>query len=193
MAFIDHGISPPLTGAPELGARQDLRRQIARLEREMAQLMAATYPRIELGAIARAGASAPAAPRLLGLGDLERARDDLATRLTAMRSAAAGQARRQAAAQDELERMLADPPGHRGRRLANADLGLPGCTTYEVRPRVGLLGMLAGWWHVKVSSGCPLPRVHRSSVDDSLSSALANGHGGEAPRESVDSGLALGA
>jgi hypothetical protein len=25
-----------------------------------------------------------------------------------------------------------------------------------VRPRLGLIGMLAGWWHVKLSSGCPL-------------------------------------
>jgi hypothetical protein len=34
----------------------------------------------------------------------------------------------------ELERMLADPPAHRWRRLSNADLGRPGCTTYHVRP-----------------------------------------------------------
>ncbi len=57
----------------------------------------------------------------------------------------------------DLERMLADPPAHRWRRIANADLGLPGCTTYHVRPRAGLLGMLMGWWEVKVSGGCPLP------------------------------------
>jgi hypothetical protein len=52
--------------------------------------------------------------------------------------------------------MYADPPAHRRVRLRNADLGLPGCTTYEVAPRLGIVGMLAGWWHVKVSSGCPL-------------------------------------
>jgi hypothetical protein len=52
--------------------------------------------------------------------------------------------------------MLADPPGHRGWRISNAQLGLPGCTTYEVVPRLGVLGRLASWWHVKVSSGCPL-------------------------------------
>jgi hypothetical protein len=26
-----------------------------------------------------------------------------------------------------------------------------------VRPRLGLIGMLMGWWQVKLSSGCPLP------------------------------------
>jgi hypothetical protein len=25
-----------------------------------------------------------------------------------------------------------------------------------VRPRLGLIGMLMGWWQVKLSSGCPL-------------------------------------
>jgi hypothetical protein len=52
--------------------------------------------------------------------------------------------------------MYADPPGHRRMRLTNAELGLGGCTTYEVAPRLGVVGMLAGWWQVKVSSGCPL-------------------------------------
>ena len=51
--------------------------------------------------------------------------------------------------------MLADPPAHKWRRLSNADLGLPGCTIYHVRPRAGLLGMLMGWWQVKISGGCP--------------------------------------
>ena len=37
-----------------------------------------------------------------------------------------------------------------------ADIGEPGCHDWHVRPRFGLLGMLAGWWRVVVSSGCPL-------------------------------------
>ena len=36
------------------------------------------------------------------------------------------------------------------------DLGEPGCGAWEVRPRLGLIGMLMGWWQVKLSSGCPL-------------------------------------
>ena len=62
---------------------------------------------------------------------------------------------RQAIALGELEQMLADPPAHQWKRLTNADLGRPGCTTYHVRPRAGLLGMLMGWWVVKISGGCP--------------------------------------
>ena len=35
---------------------------------------------------------------------------------------------------------------------------------WQVRPRLGLIGMLMGWWQVKLSSGCPLrrgPRLNR--------------------------------
>jgi hypothetical protein len=41
-------------------------------------------------------------------------------------------------------------------RVSNADIGEPGCKHWHVRPRLGLIGMLAGWWHVKVSSGLSL-------------------------------------
>ena len=53
--------------------------------------------------------------------------------------------------------MLLDPARHRFARVTNADVGEPGCRDWHVRPRFGLLGMLAGWWRVVVSSGCPLP------------------------------------
>lgn len=140
--------------AAERAARDDLRSQIARLERELAQLAAATYPRLPSAQpVTAAGA---AGPRVLGLGDLERVRDGLAARLTSQRAAAAEQAERQAEARELLERMYADPPAHRRVRLTNADIGMPGCATYEVVPRLGPVGMLAGWWQVKVSSGCPL-------------------------------------
>jgi hypothetical protein len=138
--------------APERAARSDLRAQIARIERELAHLAAATYPRLPQLASPSVGGG----PRVLGLGELERVRDGLAERLTIQRAAAAEQAGRQADARALLERMYLDPPAHRRVRLVNADLGLPGCTAYEVVPRAGVVGMLAGWWHVKVSSGCPL-------------------------------------
>jgi hypothetical protein len=153
LAAMPASLAPPLA-APERAARDDLRAQIGRLDRELAELAAATYPRIDAPHRGRRGAGGP---RILGLGDLERTRDELFDRLSTLRGEAADQATRQAAARQRLERMLADPPGHRNLRIANADLGLPGCTTYESRPRLGLIGMLAGWWHVKISSGCPLP------------------------------------
>jgi hypothetical protein len=39
--------------------------------------------------------------------------------------------------------------------VSNEELGEPGCTRFQVRPRLGLLGMLMNWWRVVVSSGCP--------------------------------------
>ncbi len=35
-----------------------------------------------------------------------------------------------------------------------------GCGAYQVRPRLGIIGMCMGWWHVKLSSGCPLATSH---------------------------------
>ena len=56
---------------------------------------------------------------------------------------------------DLIERMLADPAAYKGLRVYNRDVGVPGCGYVESRPRFGLLGMLMGWWRVKIS-GCPL-------------------------------------
>jgi hypothetical protein len=143
--------------ADEHAGRRTLRAQIARLERELCAIVTETYPRLGPGP----PTAALGGPRLLTLGELERVRDELAARAATLRARAAEQSRRQETARRELERMLADPPAHRWRRLSNTDLGRPGCTTYHVRPKAGLLGMLMGWWEVKVSGGCPLPRAHR--------------------------------
>src|SRR5215217_6947419 len=53
----------------------------------------------------------------------------------------------------QLERIQLAPERHRWATVTSADLGEPGCTVWRVRPRVGLIGMLMGWWRVKVSSG----------------------------------------
>jgi hypothetical protein len=146
-----HEIRASIERGDERAARATLRAQIGRLEREHASLIAAAYPRLDPGP----PAPALAGPRLLSLGELERVRDHLAARAAALATAVAEQRARQADAARELERMLADPPAHKWHRLSNADLGMPGCTTYHVRPRAGLLGMLTGWWVVKISGGCP--------------------------------------
>jgi hypothetical protein len=150
MAAIDQ-IRETIERCDEQAARRTLRDQIARLEREHAAIVAHAYPRLEVG---RPGAEL-AGPRLLTLGELERVRDALATRVVALRGGAEAQEARQAIALGELEQRLADPPAHKWKRLTNTDLGRPGCTTYHVRPRAGLLGMLMGWWVVKISGGCP--------------------------------------
>jgi hypothetical protein len=150
MAAIDQ-FRATIEQCDEQAARRTLRDQIARLEREHAALLAASYPRLDPGP----PVSSLAGPRLLSLGELERVRDALATRVSALGAGAEAQRARQAVALRELDAMYADPPAHKWRRLTNADLGRPGCTTYHVRPRAGLLGMLMGWWQVKISGGCP--------------------------------------
>jgi hypothetical protein len=153
MAVIEHlahRVAP--RDVDERAARTDLRAQIGRIERELAHIAAATYPRLDLTPVTPMADG----PRVLALGELEQVRDALADRLATLRTAALVQAEAQADARDELAAMLAEPRAYRGTRMTNAQLGLPGCTTYEVVPRLGLLGRLASWWQVKVSSGCPL-------------------------------------
>ena len=62
-----------------------------------------------------------------------------------------------------LERMLLAPGKHRFETVSNKQLGEGGCGVWQVRPRLGLVGMLAGWWHVKLSSGCPLATARRAA------------------------------
>jgi len=136
----------------ERAARRTLREQISRLERELVSACLDACPRLTLPAPPRSLAG----PRLLSLGELERVRDELAGRLSRVRDDADAQILRQAESRVLLERMLADPPAHKWMRISNAQLGEPGCKHFHVRPRLGPIGLLAGWWHVKVSSGCPL-------------------------------------
>jgi hypothetical protein len=144
--------APVLPEVDERAARRALRAQIARLERELAATVIAAYPRLPAG---KAGVRA-SGPRLLGLGELERIRDDLADRVADLRERADRQGERQAAKRVLIERMLLHPGEYKWVRVSNADIGEPGCKNWHVVPRLGLVGMLAGWWHVKISSGCPL-------------------------------------
>lgn len=50
----------------------------------------------------------------------------------------------------------AAPRRHCWATVMSGDLGEPGCSVWQVRPRFGVIGMLTGWWRVKLSSGCPL-------------------------------------
>lgn len=157
----DHLVLPVVPGAtlaparpaPEDAARRTLRDQIARLERQLAAALVTGFPTqtIDVAVQGRGG------PRLLNLGELEVLRDDLAARLHDAQAALAAGAARQREARALLESMYADPRRHRFARLPRSELGTSGCGSYEVRPRLGIIGMLAGWWHVKLSSGCPSP------------------------------------
>jgi hypothetical protein len=144
-----------LTGArqDELPARRSLRLQIDRLERELAEAFVTAYP---MGGLDAEPARSGAAPRLLGLGELERVRDELAARVQSARATISRRADQQAASRLALEKMLLDPGRYRFVRISSRDIGEPGCGVWYVRPRLGLVGMLMGWWEVKLSSGCPL-------------------------------------
>lgn len=145
-------VRPPLVEADESLARAQLRRQIGRLERELSSLVASAFPR-PLDAAVRPRSRAP---RVLGLGELELVRDELATRISGARRELEERAAEQAANRALLERMLEAPGDFRWLRISRADVGEHGCGHWHSRPRLGLLGMLMGWWRVKVSSGCPL-------------------------------------
>jgi hypothetical protein len=136
----------------ERHARRSLREQIARLESELGQLFCSTYPRkgFEWSVPSRGG------PRLLGLEELERVRDDLAERLQHNRKVLSDRTYVEELNRRRIEEMLLDPAAHKWVRVANEDIGEPGCKHWHVRPRYGLLGMLMNWWRVRISSGCPL-------------------------------------
>jgi hypothetical protein len=132
--------------------RDELRRQIAILERRLAELFAAAFPRkgIEFGVPAAGG------PRVLGVAELENVRDGLAIRIREAETEISRRGRIEERNRARLEEMLVAPERHRWLRISAAEIGEPSCRTWTSEPRFGVVGMLMGWWRVKVSSGCPL-------------------------------------
>jgi hypothetical protein len=164
------GLSPQGLGDPRAGlgtgrvdvlterrARQDLRHQIAQLERRLGELFASAFPRrgIEWTVGAVGG------PRVLGMAELERVRDALAVRLHEAQAELERRGQVEEQNRGLVEAMAADPERYRWVRVSNEDVGEPGCRHWHSRPRWGLIGMLMGWWRVKLSSGCPLAKGSR--------------------------------
>lgn len=150
-------ISSPVVDGGERAARRALRSQIERLEREFADAFVTAFA---MGGLDQASHQPRHQARLLDLGELEHVRDELVERLSAARAWISKRADDQAASRLALEQMLLEPGKHRFERVSCSDLGQPGCGAWEVRPRLGLIGMLMGWWQVKLSSGCPLSGGH---------------------------------
>jgi hypothetical protein len=148
-----NSLSTLRVGGDERLARAELRRQIARLERHLADIVVEAFPRVQIDTAVAAQAREP---RALSLGELEEIRDALAARVEEGSAVLREQAGIETANRLLLERMLEAPAEHKWMRISNADVGLPGCGHWHSRPRLGLLGMLMGWWRVRVSSGCPL-------------------------------------
>ena len=145
--------------AAEAAARRTLRQQIALLESELAKAFVTAFE-MRIGAPATA-TGASGVPRLLDLGELELVRDELAGRLHDARAQLAAGEQSQARKRELLARMQLEPGRHRFTRISCRELGEPGCGVWQVRPRLGLVGMLMGWWQVTLSSGCPLARGRR--------------------------------
>lgn len=149
-------------GIDERRARLELRRQIGRLEGELNQLFGEAFGHTEVPHQVEALA---ATPRVLDLGELEAIRDRLADRIVEARQALVERRRVEDENRELVEQMLAAPQDFKWVRVSRQDLGLEGCGHWHSRPRLGPIGMLMGWWRVKVSSGCPLAG-RLAAVDD---------------------------
>ena len=140
----------PEVGTDERAGRQELRRQIARLEAQLASYPAdSRKPGEPTHPLLRPKGHVP------DMAELESIRDDLIERLNRARAAAERRGDRQRRARARLEEMTADPAAHKWETVASEDMGEPGCGTWEVQPKWGPVGALMNWWRVKVSSGCP--------------------------------------
>jgi hypothetical protein len=156
----------------ETAARRSLQAQVTRLERELAQMVAEGFPHISPPPAYRFGGrpsadalgsrAAANGPRLLSLEQLEQLRDHLAGTLQDMRRRVQARHEHERRAHELLRCMKLEPGRYKYVRLPVSDLGQGGCGVWEVRPRLGVIGMLAGWWQVKLSSGCPLARGSRA-------------------------------
>ncbi len=141
----------------ERPARHDLRRQIGLLEKRLGELFASAFPR--QGMEWRVGAIG--GPRVLGVAELERVRDALAARLHEAQAELGRRGQIEEQNRGLVEAMIAEPQRYRWVRVSNEDVGEPSCRHWHSRPRWGILGMLLGWWRVKLSSGCPLAKGPR--------------------------------
>jgi hypothetical protein len=182
-------------GVDERLARVELRRQVGRLERELGGLVGEAFGRVEIDYRVGAGGGPP---RLLGLGELERLRDSLAERIGEARVALRERSEVETANRELLERMLDAPAEHKWLRISRAEVGEPGCGGWHSRPRLGPLGLLMGWWQVKVSSGCPLAgrlaAVERKAQaeEEGAAAGAAGAGGGEGRGRRVEAGAAAG-
>jgi hypothetical protein len=150
--FVPEGLDTALYEHDEHASRADLRRQIAALELELGRLFGSAFPRqgIDFTVPGLGG------PRLLSVDELERVRDGLAARVEDVRLRLNDVGYVEQKNRELIEAMLADPASHKWVRVYNADIGEPGCKNWHAKPKWGPVGLLIGWWRVKISSGCPL-------------------------------------
>ncbi len=140
------------TPADERPLREELRRQIARLEQQLSELWTSAFPR--RGIDWKVGAVG--GPRILNAAELERIRDALIVRVREAQHELARRVDVEEKNRGLVERMIAEPESYRWVQVSNEDVGDRDCKHWHSRPRWGIIGMFLGWWRVKLSSGCPL-------------------------------------
>jgi hypothetical protein len=186
---VDESVVPPappegldtiLYEHDERAARADLRRQIAAMELALARLFGSAFPRknIDFAVLGMGG------PRMLSVDELENVRDGLAARIQGVKADLHEHAVVEEANRELIEEMTADPASYKWVRVYNEDIGEPGCKHWHAKPRWGVLGLLLGWWRVKISSGCPLaegPRPPESDPRCRRSDSGASGADGRVP------------
>jgi hypothetical protein len=137
--------------------RDELRRQIARLEQQLSELWTSAFPRRgiewQVGAVG--------GPRILGASELERVRDALLVRVREAQTELGRRADVEEKNRGLVERMIAEPERYPWVLVSNEDVGDRDCKHWHSRPRWGIIGMFLGWWRVKLSSGCPLAKGRR--------------------------------
>ena len=155
LAVTLHAVSPPPLpdvgrDSDQRGARAELRRQIGRLEAELA-----SYPR-DLQPPPDPEERPHHGGRIAGVEELERTRDALLDRVAQVRKADEKRERRRGKAREQVEEMVREPEANKWSWVSSEDTGDPGCKEWRVTPRYGPVGAAMGWWRVKVSGGCPL-------------------------------------
>ena len=123
---------------PSVAPAQDLRRQIARLERRLGELFASAFPRQGIDWTV----GAVGGPRVLGIAELERVRDALAARLREARAELGRRGEVEEQNRGLLEPMIAEPRA--------PPLG-PGLATRTSASRAAATGTRA---RAGASSGC---------------------------------------
>lgn len=155
-----NGVSVDPSGADPLDpssreawrVRRELSRQIGFLERRLSQRLTDSFGRVELPLDTETKSGGP---RILSIEELESIRDRLVDRAAECDEIVGDRDRYERANRARLEEMIAEPTQFKGARVTQAEIGQPGCGAWEVRPRLGLIGMLMNWWRVVLSSGCP--------------------------------------
>jgi DNA-binding transcriptional regulator YhcF (GntR family) len=144
------GAMPDLTAEPDtVPVRRELRRQIEKLE-----ISLAAYP----DSLRPPGPPpvTPLQPHVAGAGELEHSRNRLVDRVAEFGALAEARSVQRLESRLRLEEILDAPADHKWQRVDTGHLGEPGCRNWHAVPRLSVIGMLLGWWRVKVSSGCPL-------------------------------------